>query len=102
MGGSYNVVVEDLASASATFSKEASAFQSIMGNACLATPDGGDASVDKTLGVVVDAIALLHDQIATAIGDHATKLKAAHDNYQRQEEDVQKLCQDLTNDAKIS
>jgi hypothetical protein len=102
VSGSFNVVLGDIASAAGSFSTESSTFRAIMPEGGPSCPDGGDASVNKTLATVVDAVGLLHAQIANAIEDHASKLKTAHDKYQGTEEDVKQVCQDLTRDASLT
>lgn len=101
MSDGFQVVIADLQRASATFDTESKTFAAIMPMDCPATPDGGDAAFDGSLRSVMEAVCLLHLQIAGAIGIHAGKLRQAHDIYQHREESLTELCQQITDPGKI-
>lgn len=83
VSGGFDVVLSDLARAAAAFRAESGTFEAIMPDACLAVPDGGSTAFDENLGVLTNWLRVLHHQIASVIGLHATKLQQAHDTYIR-------------------
>ncbi|HKB29329.1 MAG TPA: DUF6317 family protein [Streptosporangiaceae bacterium] len=101
MSGGFQVVVADLQQAASAFHAEAKTFAAIMPATCPALPDGGDAGFDGSLRSVVDAVCLLHLQIAGSIDNHGTRLQTAHDRYGRNEESLGRLCGQITDPATI-
>ena len=100
-GGGFQVVMSDLQSAAGTFHREAATFQAIMPDACTSLPDGGSAAFNESLNAVVEAITLVHMQIGGDIDDNGTKLQTAHDRYQRTEESLTTLAQQISDPAQI-
>jgi hypothetical protein len=60
--------------------------------------DGGDGALNSSITAVADLISSLHDAFVQRLGDHADKVKYAHDSYQRDEVDVHGLFEDLMKD----
>jgi uncharacterized protein DUF6317 len=102
MSSGFQVVIADLQQASATFRAESQTFAAIMPMSCPALPDGGDGAFDQSLSSLMQALDLLHLQIAGSIDNHAKKLQAAHDNYQHTEESLTQLCGQIMDPSKIN
>lgn len=100
MSATYTVVLADLAAAATKFTTESDTYKAIVPADGPPCPDGGSAAVNESLKAVVEVAAALHLQIAGIIADHGTKLKNAHDQYQKTEESLGQMCTDLTKAAK--
>ena len=102
-GGSdgFQVVMSDLLDASATFGTEAATYKAIMPTDGPACPDGGDGAFNQSLQVVVQLIGAMHLQAAGVMEVDSAKLRKAHDNYARTEEDLTQLCNQISSPLKI-
>jgi hypothetical protein len=95
MSGWFQVVLSDLREMAATFHSEAQTFQSVMPKSPAGLPDGGSAAFNDSLNSVVQLAALAHLQIGADIEDNGTKLQAAHDRYQHNEESLITLARQV-------
>ncbi|MCO5972856.1 DUF6317 family protein [Actinoallomurus soli] len=86
MSSGYKVVFNDLARASAEFSRQGEAYANLMTQ--LTCPSGGDATIDKMLSVTLDALYEMHVVLAQAVSAHAYKLDYARRNYQEAEGNI--------------
>ncbi|HEY3608233.1 MAG TPA: DUF6317 family protein [Pseudonocardiaceae bacterium] len=101
MSGGYGVVMGDLQNAASTFHTESGIFKQIMPMAPAAPPSSGSGAFDGSLGSLVDAIGLLHLQIAGDMADNGVKLQQAHDNYQHTDETLNQLFGQIADPGKI-
>jgi hypothetical protein len=95
-GGGFQVVLSDLDGMARAFRHESGAFEAIMPADGPPCPDGGSADVDTAMQAAVQLLGVLHQQMATVIDEHARKLQAAHDNYERTETSLARLAAELT------
>jgi hypothetical protein len=101
MSAGYQVILDDLADASATFSRESKTYADIMPGSGPSPVDGGDGAFNDSLGIVLEAIGGLHLGIAGSIEGHSQKLNTAHGNYAKQEVSVRELFDDISDPASI-
>jgi hypothetical protein len=92
-------VLDDLLGMSTAFGADSRDFSALMPVNGPATPDCGDADLNTVMSVATEMAGQLHALIAQRIEQHAAKLRAAHDIYERAETDLQALCRGLTNGA---
>ncbi|MGO9079825.1 MAG: DUF6317 family protein [Streptosporangiaceae bacterium] len=102
MSGGFQVTMSDLQSAAAAFRGEGQAFAAIMPASCPVLPDTGSGACNGSLNAVIDAISLLHLQIAGDITDNGVKLQKAHDRYQHTEESLTTLLHQVSSPSAIS
>jgi hypothetical protein len=101
VSGGFQVVISDLQAAARTFHAEAHTFEAIMPMTCPAPPDSGSAAFNGSLSALMDAVCLLHLQIAGDIDDNGSKLQTAHDTYARTEESLTALVHQISNPSTI-
>jgi hypothetical protein len=95
-GGGFQVVLSDLESMAGVFRRESAAFEAIMPPSGPACPDAGGGGIDAAMHAAVSLLGVLHQQMAGVIGEHASKLQAAHDNYEKTETSLAQLGAALT------
>jgi hypothetical protein len=95
MTGGFQVVLSDLESMAGVFRRESAAFEAIMPAGGPPCPDAGGSDVDAAMRAAVQLLGVLHQQLAGVIGEHASKLQAAHDNYERTETSLARLAAEL-------
>jgi hypothetical protein len=81
-GAGFQVVLSHLESMAGVFRRESAMFEAIMPTGGPACPDAGSGDIDAAMGAAVSLLGVLHQQLAGVIGEHASKLQAAHDNYE--------------------
>lgn len=94
-GAGYQVVLTDLQGMAGAFQHESAAFSDIMPGSGPPCPDGGGADINTAMGATVQLLGLLHQQMASVIGEHAGKLRAAHDHYEHTETSLARLATQL-------
>lgn len=86
------MVLSDLESMAGVFRRESAAFEAIMPAGGPPSPDAGGGDIDSAMHAAVSLLDVLYQQMAAVIGDHATKLQAAHDNYEKTETSLAHLA----------
>jgi uncharacterized protein DUF6317 len=94
-GGGFQVVLSDLEGMAGTFRRESGSFEAIMPADGPPCPDGGGAGIDAAMHASLLLLGLLHQQLATVIGEHGRKLQAAHDNYEKTETSLTQMAAEL-------
>ena len=82
------VATSDLLDTANTLHHDAEIFKNIMPMTAPASPDSGSASFDGILNSLVDAICLLHLQIAGDLDENSSRLRTAHNNDKQTDEDM--------------
>lgn len=95
-GGGFQVVLSDLGSMAGVFRRESAAFEAIMPPGGPACPDAGGGDIDAAMHAAVSLLGVLHQQMAAVIGQHAGKLQAAHDTYEKTETSLARVAAALT------
>lgn len=98
MSAGYTVVLADLATLNKTFATQATSYAGLASDVAPAIAASGDPGLDHSITSVMDALAGLHANLAGRIQEHADRLSAAHDSYQRHDVDVHGLFEDLMPD----
>ncbi|MFE9422847.1 DUF6317 family protein [Kitasatospora sp. NPDC006697] len=98
----FQVVLDDLKSASDTFHRESQSYAAIIPMNGPPRPDGGSDAINGMMSTVLEAISGLHFAVAGAIDNHGGKLLKAHDNYQNCEVSVRELYDDISDPKNIS
>ena len=93
--GGFQVVLSALADTATVFDHQSDTFEAIMPNGGPAVPDGGSGDVDSAMDAAVKLIGALHQQMSAVIANHGAKLSAAHDNYERSEETITQLINNI-------
>ena len=93
--GGFQVVLSELADTATVFDRQSDTFEAIMPNGGPAVPDGGSGDVDAAMDAAVKLLGALHQQMSAVIANHGAKLSAAHDNYERTEENLTQLIHDI-------
>ncbi|MFD4367775.1 DUF6317 family protein [Rhodococcus sp. NPDC058521] len=96
--GDLKVVLGDLSSMASTFDEQAKSYRDITPRVTPPIAASGDGALDGIIKGAMDLIAILHEQMATAIEGHAEKLHTAHDAYERQDIDNRFLYDNLMKD----
>jgi hypothetical protein len=96
MSNGFQVVMSDLHEASVTFTQESQTFKTIMPNGGPPCPDGGSGQFDSALHASVRLLSALHLQMSAVISEHASKLQAAHNNYDHTEMSLAQLAHNVT------
>ena len=94
-GDGFQVVLSDLESMAGVFGRESAAFEGIMPPGGPPCPDAGGGGIDAAMDAAVSLLGVLHHQMAAVIGEHASKLQAAHDNYEKTETSLARLAAGL-------
>lgn len=94
-GAGFQVVLSDLQSMAGAFQHESAAFGDVMPGSGPPCPDGGGTDINRAMDATVQLLGLLHQQMATVIGDHGAKLQTAHDRYEHTEISLAKLATEL-------
>jgi Family of unknown function (DUF6317) len=92
----FQVVLSDLEGMAGAFRHESAAFGDIMPGSGPPCPDGGGADINTAMDATVQLLGLLHQQMATVIGEHAAKLQTAHNRYEHTEISLAQLATQLT------
>ena len=95
MSRDFQVVLDSLKAMSGSFQTEASAYEDIKPKLTPPIADSGDANLNNIIGVVMECLDVLHTKMGEAIAEHAEKLQASHDTYERHEIDNRALFDDL-------
>ncbi|HEX4102438.1 MAG TPA: DUF6317 family protein [Pseudonocardiaceae bacterium] len=95
MSGDFQVVLDSLRAMSGSFRTERDAYEAIKPKLTPPIADSGDGSLNSIIEVVMECLAVLHTKMGEAIGEHAGKLQASHDTYERHEIDNRALFDDL-------
>lgn len=95
MSGDFQVVLKSLKAMSGSFRTEGDAYTSIKPKLTPPIADSGDASLNSIMGVVMECLDVLHTKMGEAIAEHAQKLQASHDTYERHDIDNRALFDDL-------
>jgi hypothetical protein len=91
----YKVFYHELLKASTEFKNQATEYDPLMPGSGPACPSGGDGTIDRMLGVTLQAFGEMHTVLAQVIGSHGRKLGWVHDSYQGAEQNTLKMLQDL-------
>jgi hypothetical protein len=92
----FHVILGDLTQAAKTFHTESGVFNDIVnGPNYPALVDGGDATFNTTLSVVLDELVFLHSNLAAWIADHGDKLQEVRDGYAQVDQSMHELFDDL-------
>jgi hypothetical protein len=94
MSGGYKVTMDDLKNMSQVFEREATTLTGLS-DKCLAVPDGGDGTIDKSLSTAVQTATALINQLAGAVHSHGEKLGAAEQQYRNAEDKSNELVKQL-------
>lgn len=89
------MVLDSLRAMSGSFRTERDSYGAIKPKLTPPIADSGDASLNSIIGVVMERLDVLHTKMGEAIGEHAEKLQASHDTYERHEIDNRALFDDL-------
>ncbi len=93
--GGFQVVLSELADTATVFNRQSDTFEAIMPTGGPAVPDGGSGDVDAAMDAAVKLLGALHEQMSAVIANHGAKLAAAHDNYERTEENLTQLSRSI-------
>jgi hypothetical protein len=85
----------DLNNMSQVFERESRTLTGLS-DKCLATPDGGDGTIDQALSTAVQTATTLVGQLASVVQSHGQKLEGAYQQYRGAEEKNSELIQQLT------
>ena len=99
--GGFQVILSELADTATVFNRQSDTFEAIMPNGGPAVPDGGSGDVDAAMDAAVKLLGALHQQMSAVIANHGAKLSAAHDNYERSEENLTQLIHDIGIQGKV-
>lgn len=94
----FEAVLADLKNMSVTFGQQATEYRAVTPKLTPPLADSGDGGLNGVMSGVMELIAVLHEQMATSIAQHSTKLSAAHDSYERRDIDNRFLFDDLMKD----
>ncbi|MDQ2790546.1 MAG: hypothetical protein DLM60_01920 [Pseudonocardiales bacterium] len=95
MSGDFQVVLDSLRAMSGSFRTEGDAYAAIKPKLTPPMADSGDANLNNIMGVVMECLDVLHTKMGESIGEHAEKLQASHDTYERHDIDNRALFDDL-------
>jgi hypothetical protein len=95
VSGDFQVVLDSLRAMSGSFSSERDAYEAIKPKLTPPIADSGDASLNSIIEVIMECLDVLHTKMGEAISEHAEKLQASHDTYERHEIDNRALFDDL-------
>lgn len=99
--GGFQVVLSELADTANVFDCQSDTFEAIMPNGGPAVPDGGSGDIDAAMDAAVKLIGALHQQMSAVIANHGAKLSAAHDNYERTEENLTQLIHTIGGQGRV-
>jgi hypothetical protein len=94
-GDGFEVFHNELLKASKEFANQGTKYEGLMPASGPACPSGGDGTIDKMLGVTLQAFGEMHVVLAQVIGSHGRKLGWVHDRYQNAENNTLRILQDL-------
>jgi hypothetical protein len=95
----FKTILADLTSTASAFHTESGAFNKIMSGSATPVPaDGGDASLNAAIKLVLDELVALHSGMAASMFDHGDKLQLARDNYHAVDQSMHELFDDLMPD----
>jgi hypothetical protein len=97
----FQVFLADLLTASHVFQEQGQALSAVMPSGGPSCPDGGSPGIDHAMQGAAQLLGLLHSQLATVIGQHATRLQAAHTRYSAADNAAAKLAYDITNPGTV-
>jgi hypothetical protein len=101
MSGGYNVVMGDLQDAASTFHTEAGIFKDIIPAGAPQPPSSGSGAFDGSLGALMQAVGMLHLQISADMDGNSTKLQHAHDSYQKTDQTLNQLFDEIKDPGKL-
>lgn len=94
-GDGYAVVLADLRAMRTTFAREHGEYLQVKAKITPVVAGTGDAGLDRTLRAVMDAIALMHQELAARIEEHEQKLGKTADSYERSDIDAHGVFDNL-------
>lgn len=100
-GSGYQVVLSDLQNMAGVFQRQSLVFEDIMPGGGPPCPNGGAGDINPAMDAAVQLLGLLHQQMAGVIGQHASKLQAAHDHYENTDTSLAKLVTAVTNPGTV-
>lgn len=97
----FQVFMADLLKAASTFEEQSGVLNAVMPAGGPACPDGGSGDINQTMQAAAAMLGIEHTSLATVVGQHATRLRAAHQTYAKSETSVSKLAYEITNPGNI-
>lgn len=93
----YKILLSDLLAMSRAFGNESKTLSTAVDEAGVSAVDGGDATIDGALAIVLKTAGLATGQLSAVVAGHGQKLDGAYRKYRSTEETNVQLCHDLTN-----
>ena len=97
----FQVFMADLLKAASTFEEQSGVLNAVIPGGGPACPDGGSSDINQAMRAAAAMLGLEHTTLATVVGQHATKLREAHQTYSKSETGVSKLAYEITNPGEI-
>jgi hypothetical protein len=88
-------VLADLRAMRSTFAREHEEYLQVKATITPVVAGTGDAGLDRTLRAVMDAIAVMHQDLADRVEEHGQKLGKTADAYERSDIDAHGVFDDL-------
>jgi hypothetical protein len=92
----FQVFLAQLLKASSAFDEQSGVLNAVMPGNGPACPDGGSADINHAMQGAAGLLGLLHANLATVIGQHGTRLLAAHKIYSVTEKNLSQIATDIT------
>ncbi|MFI0444445.1 DUF6317 family protein [Actinomadura sp. 6N118] len=95
MSAEIKVVFKDILAASSIFKSQGKRYDAIVPRPIKPVPVVTDSSLDASLSLVLQSVALVYDSVGASMQAHGDKLKSAHDRYVKVEDDVSDLMKSI-------